>query len=72
MHLAVGNEPMFVPDSVTYCPPFSDSMDGENEDMMGLEIDCKENDVENSAPVTFQDTTWNLGCKEENGKVHST
>jgi hypothetical protein len=72
VHLAVANEPTFVPESVKYCPPFSESMDGVKEETTGLEIDCNEKDDEKSDPVTFQDTTWNLGCKAENGKVHST
>jgi len=62
-----------VPDKVTYWPPFSDNMDGENEETVGLGIDSIEKETdENSDPTTFHDTACSPACKAENGKVHST
>jgi hypothetical protein len=45
-HLADGNNPKFAPARVKYCPPFSDNIDGEKEEITGIRMDCKENDSE--------------------------
>jgi hypothetical protein len=61
-----------MPVNVIYCPPFSDNMDGEKEEIVGIRIDCKEKEDEYCDPTKLHDTACRPGCKAENGKVHST